>query len=98
MPANISIDRQQIADFCERHHIRKLWFFGSVLTNDFRPDSDVDALYEFEDGFAPGWDIDQIEEELSSLLGRKVDLVPAKYLSHWIRDRIMAGAEVQYVR
>jgi len=73
-----------------------LAFFGSVLRDDFGPDSDVDVLYEFEDGQAPGWDIEDIEQELSEILGRKVDFVPAKYLNRWIRARVLKEAEVQY--
>ena len=98
MPAHLPIDREKLADFCRRHHIRKLAFFGSVLRDDFRADSDVDVLYEFEEGFAPGWDISTVEADLSNILGRKVDLVPAKYLNRWIKDRILAEAEVQYAR
>lgn len=96
MPARIHVDRDRLAEFCRRHHIRRLSFFGSVLRDDFGPESDVDVLYEFEPGKAPGWDIVSIEEELSALLGRKVDFVPAKYLNRWMRDRVLAEAEVQY--
>ena len=96
MPARIPIDSAKLADFCRRHHIRKLAFFGSVLSDDFRPDSDVDVLYEFEPGHEPGWNIESIADELTQLLGRRVDLVPLKYLNARIRDRVLAGAEFQY--
>ena len=96
MPARLPINPQLLADFCRRHHIRRLAFFGSVLRDDFRPDSDVDVLYEFEPGHEPGWDIESIEEELSALLGRRADLVPIKYLNPRVRDRILASAETQY--
>jgi predicted nucleotidyltransferase len=98
MPAQIQVDSARLAEFCRRHHIRKLAFFGSVVRGDFSPNSDVDVLYEFEEGHAPGWEIMTIEEELSSLLGRPVDLVPAKFLNPWIRERVLAEAEVQYAR
>jgi uncharacterized protein len=98
MPARIPIDHEKLAEFCRRHHIKRLSLFGSVLRDDFRPDSDIDVLYEFEDGFAPGWDIEKVEEELATMLGRRVDLVPAKYLNRWIRDRVLAESEVQYAR
>jgi predicted nucleotidyltransferase len=98
MPSRLPVDRNKLAEFCARHHIKKLSFFGSVIRDDFRDDSDVDVLYEFEDGFAPGWGIERIEEELSALLGRQVDLVPAKYLNRWIRDKVLSEAEVQYGR
>ena len=94
----IPINHQQLEAFCRRHHIRKLSFFGSVLRDDFGPESDIDVLYEFEEGFSPGWEIQDIEDELSALLGRKVDLVPGQFLNRWIRDRVLAEAEVQYAR
>jgi len=91
------IPKDQIADFCQRNHIRKLSLFGSVLREDFRPDSDVDVLYEFEPGHAVGWDIVDLEEELSRLFGgRKIDLINAKYLNRHLRDRVLAEAEIQY--
>ncbi len=62
----------------------------------FAPDGDVDVLYEFLPGREPGWAIESIEQELSELLGRRVDLVPLKYLNHRIRERILSEAEVQY--
>jgi predicted nucleotidyltransferase len=96
MPARIPIDPQRLADFCRRQHIRRLAFFGSVLRDDFGPESDVDVLYEFEPGHEPGWAIESVQEELSKLIGRRVDLVPLKYLNARVRDRILAGAEIQY--
>jgi hypothetical protein len=93
----IDLPRDEIALFCRRHHIRKLSLFGSVLRDDFRPDSDVDVLVEFEPGHAVGFDIIDMEEELSRLFGgHKVDIVEAKYLNRWLRDRVLASAEVQY--
>ena len=68
------------------HHLRRLSFFGSVLRDDFHPDSHVDVLYEFEPGHEPGWNIHNIEQELTPLLGRRIDLVPLKYLNARIRD------------
>jgi predicted nucleotidyltransferase len=92
------IPKDAIADFCRRHHIRKLSLFGSVLRDDFRPDSDIDVLVEFEPGHAVGWDIIDIEEELSQLFGggHRVDIVSEKYLNRRLRARILASAEVQY--
>ena len=94
----IDIPRKTIAGFCQRHHMRKLSLFGSVLHGDFRPDSDVDVLVEFEPGRVPGMiRFVQMEKELSILLGgRKVDLLTAKFLNRRIRDRVLADAEVQY--
>jgi hypothetical protein len=95
--ARIPIPKELIDDFCRRHHIRKLALFGSVLRDDFRPDSDVDVLVEFEPGKTPGLDFFGMEIELSELLGRKVDLNTSGLLSKYFRDRVIAEAEVQYV-
>ena len=91
------VSREAIAEFCRKHHIRKLSLYGSVLRDDFRPDSDVDVLVEFEPGHVIGWDVIDVEEELSRLFGgRKIDMVREKYLNRRLRDRILASAEVQY--
>ncbi|SRR6266498_5406668 len=94
--AQIPIDQAKIADFCRRHHIRKLAFFGSVLRDDFRPDSDVDVLVEFEPGHVPGLAFFSMEAELSAILGHKVDLNTPRFLSRYFRDQVQAEAEVQY--
>jgi len=92
-----TVSKDDIAAFCRRHHIRKLSLFGSVLRDNFRPDSDIDVLVEFEPGHAVGWDILDMEEELSQLFGgHKVDMGQEKYLNRWLRGRILASAEVQY--
>jgi predicted nucleotidyltransferase len=98
MGSRIPIDQEKLAEFCRKHHIRKLWFFGSVLREDFRPDSDVDVLYEFEPGHSVGFfGLFDMEEELSHLLqGRRVDMIKPKYLNRWIKDQVLAEAEVQY--
>ena len=89
---------EEIAAFCRRHHIRKLSVFGSVLRDDFGPDSDIDVLVEFEPGRTPGFfRLFDMEEELSAMLGgRKVDLRTPEDLSRYFRDRVMAEAVVQY--
>ncbi len=88
---------EAIAEFCRRHHIRKLSLFGSVLRDDFGPDSDVDVLVDFEPGHVVGFEIFDIEEELSRLVGgRRVDIVNEKYLNRWLRHRVLAAAEVQF--
>jgi hypothetical protein len=97
MRHGIEISREKIAEFCRRHHIVRLAFFGSILHEDFRPDSDVDVLIEFAQGHTPGLEIVDIEEELSGLLGgRRVDIVNPKYLNRRLKDRVLAEAEVQY--
>lgn len=98
MATRIPIDRGALAAFCQSHHVRKLSLFGSVLRQDFRPDSDVDVLVEFEPNHVPGFiALHDLEAELSRLLGdRKVDLVTERFLNHRIRKRVLASAEVQY--
>jgi hypothetical protein len=99
-PRNISFSRDELADFCRRHHLLKLSFFGSVLRDDFRPDSDVDVLVEFEPGYSTGlFGLVRMEEELSKLFqGHKVDLVPRDAINRWIRKQVLAEAEVQHVK
>ena len=94
----LQIDRAGIAEFCRKHHIRKLAFFGSVLRDDFRPDSDVDMLVEFEPEDMPGLAFFAMEAELSEMLGRKVDLNTPQFLSPYFRDKVVAEAVVQYER
>ncbi len=93
----IAIDREILARFCQRNHIRRLALFGSVLRDDFGPDSDVDVLVEFEPGHVPGLRFFALEQELSQMLGRKVDLNTPGFLSPYFRGRVLAEAEVQYV-
>lgn len=93
----IPIPKDQLAEFCKRNHITRLALFGSVLRDDFGPESDVDVLVRFEPDHKIGFEIVAICDELSELLGgRPVDLVEEQYLSHRLRDRILASAEDQY--
>lgn len=98
MGVNLTIDREQIAAFCRRHQIRKLALFGSVLREDFRSDSDVDVLVEFEPDRLPTlFDMVDMENELTELLGRKADLRTAEDLSRYFRRRVLETAKVQYL-
>ena len=92
----IEIPREKVADFCRRHHIRKLSLFGSVLRDDFGPESDVDVLVEFEPGHVPGFAFIDLETELSEILRRKVDLNTPNSLNRYFRNRVLREAEVQY--
>ena len=94
--SHVLVPREKIVEFCRHYHVRKLAFFGSVLRDDFRSDSDVDVLVEFEPGHVPGLAFFGMEEELSELLGRHVDLNTPEFLSHYFRDDVLARAEVQY--
>ncbi|NOZ20304.1 MAG: nucleotidyltransferase [Planctomycetes bacterium] len=97
MSVRLPIDREKIAEFCRRNHIRKLSIFGSALRDDFGPESDVDVLVEFEPGHVIGFRIFDMEQELSQLLGgHAVDIIQQKYLNHRLRDHVFASAEVQY--
>jgi uncharacterized protein len=91
------IPKEKIAEFCRKHRIKKLALFGSVLREDFRSESDVDVLVEFEPGNVPGLAFFSMEKELSEILGHKVELHTPQFLSHYFRDRVMAEAEIQYV-
>ncbi len=95
--ARIDIPREKIADFCRRHHIRKLSFFGSVLRDDFAPGSDVDVLVEFEAGKSVGLiSLSGMEIQLSAILGRKVDLNTEGFLSPYFRDEVLQEAAPAY--
>jgi uncharacterized protein len=94
--SKVHLPKEKIADFCRRHHIRKLAVFGSVLHGDAQPDSDLDVLVEFEPGHVPGLAFFGMEQELSELLWRKVDLNTPQFLSPYFRDQVLAEAEVQY--
>ena len=95
----IEIPRRKLAGFCRRNHIRRLALFGSILRGDFRPDSDVDVLVEFEPGRAPGLlRMAGLEMELSALLGRKADLRTPAELSRYFRDDVLRTCEVQYAQ
>jgi predicted nucleotidyltransferase len=92
----IEVSKETMAAFCRRHHIRRLALFGSAVRADFGPESDVDVLVEFEPGHTPGLAFFAMQEELSDLLGRKVDLNTPACLSPYFRDEVVAEAEVVY--
>jgi len=95
----LPISQPAIAEFCERHHIRKLSLFGSVLRDDFRPDSDVDVLVEFEPGHTPDFfRYVDMQDELTEMLGRTVDLNTAGFLSRHFRQKVLKTAQVIYER
>ncbi len=95
-PAALSLDRAALARFCRAHHIRRLALFGSVLREDFRSDSDVDVLVEFEPGHVPGLAFFAMQEELSRIFGRRVDLNTAEDLSPYFRDTVLREARDAY--
>ncbi|MBX3458969.1 MAG: nucleotidyltransferase family protein [Planctomycetes bacterium] len=93
----IRYDHEKLAELCRRWKVKRLAFFGSVLRDDFGPESDVDVLYEFEPDAVIGWHIVSFENELSALFGgRKVDLVPFEHISRFIRKRVLREAQLAY--
>jgi hypothetical protein len=96
-PDRINLTKEQIAGFCKKNHIKKLAFFGSVLRDDFRPDSDIDILVTFDRSVPIGlFEVIGMEMELSEMMGKKVDLRTPNELSDYFRDEVLAEAEVQY--
>lgn len=94
----IAIPREQLADFCVKHHIRKLSLFGSVLRDDFGSDSDVDVLVEFEPDYHIGFKIGAVQHELSNLLGREVHVSTVGSMSDYFVQDVIAKARVEYER
>lgn len=92
----LEMPQERIAGFCRRHHIRRLALFGSMLRDDFGPESDVDVLVEFEPGTRVGLSFFTMQDELTTILGRQVDLNTPGFLSRYFRDEILSAAEVQY--
>lgn len=94
---DVKISAEVVADFCRRHHVRKFALFGSILRDDFTPESDIDVLVEFEPGKTPGLAFFGMQDELGVLLGRSVDLHTPLGLSKYFRDQVLAEAEVLHV-
>ena len=94
------IREEQIATFCRQHKIRKLSLFGSVLRDDFGPESDIDVLVEFSPDAKIGlFELYDLEMELSSIFGgRKIEINTPRSLSKYFRERVMDEAKVQYVQ
>jgi hypothetical protein len=93
----IEIPSGAIANFCVENQIRRLALFGSVLSDDFRDDSDLDVLVEFLPEARIGFRLFELEVELSDLIGRKVDLSTPGFLSRYFRDDVMREAQDLYV-
>jgi hypothetical protein len=85
-----------LPDFCRRHHIRRLSLFGSAAREDMTPRSDLDILVEFEPGQGPGLAFFTIQDELSALLGREVDLNTPAEIGKYFRDQVLSEAIVLY--
>ena len=87
-----------LADFCERHRVRKLSFFGSFTRDDFGAESDIDVLVEFKPNAGVGFELFAMEDELSAVMGgRRVEIDTPNSLSKYFRDEVLAEAERAYV-
>ena len=93
-----TIPKEQIANFCRRHHIRRLSLFGSRMQGTAKPDSDLDVLVEFDPQNTPGLDFFSMQDELSSILGVKVDLNTPGFISPYFRDEVVQHAELIYAQ
>lgn len=94
----IEIPENRVKEFCRRNGIRKLSVFGSVLRDDFSPESDIDILIEFKDDATPGFfSLMRMQDELTKILGRNVDLRTPNDLSRYFRDDVVNNAVIQYV-
>jgi predicted nucleotidyltransferase len=100
MAIRVPVPTEQVAAFCRRNHIQRFALFGSVLTSDFGPDSDIDVLVEFDPQHVPGLlGIARMDRELSEIFGgRRVDLRTPEDLSRYFREEVMQQAEVQYAQ
>jgi len=96
-PNGIKLPRERISAFCRANGIRRLAIFGSVLRDDFRPESDVDVLVEFRPGVRVGLAFIRMQDELSAILGHEVDLNTSGSLSKYFRDEVLNEAEELYV-
>ena len=93
------IPQAQLAAFCRRNHIKKLSVFGSAIKGHLRPESDIDMLVEFEEGRVPGFlSFCRMQNELTDIIGRQVDLRTPEDLSRYFRDEVVRTAEVHYER
>jgi len=94
--SGIEISNQAIEEFCRRHHIRRLALFGSILRDDFKPESDIDVLVTFEPDETPGFGFIDVQDELSEILGHPVDLHTPASLSKYFRKEVLREAEALY--
>ncbi len=91
------INKKKITAFCRKYHVVSLALFGSILTSRFRASSDVDILVKFKKNHAPNFfDLVDMESELSSIIGRKVDLKTPNDLSPYFRDEVLTKAKIIY--
>lgn len=97
MVTTLAVPVDQLAALCRRYHVRELALFGSALREDFRPNSDIDLLVEFEpEAPVTFLLLGQMERELAGLFGRRIDLVPKSGLKPLLRQGVLETARVLY--
>ena len=96
LPPEISSRLKEVAVFCQQNGIARMALFGSTLRGEAGPDSDLDLLVEFETGRTPGFRFFEMQDELSMLFGRTVDLETPGFLAPEIRARVVSEARVLY--
>jgi uncharacterized protein len=89
--------QERVTEFCQRNYVKKLALFGSAIKGELRPDSDIDILVQFEEGHVPGYfRLCEMENELTDIIGRQVDLRTPEELSKYFRNDVVKSAKVQY--
>jgi predicted nucleotidyltransferase len=94
--SGLAVDLDKLRDICDRYGVARLDVFGSTARDQARPDSDIDVLYELAPGARLGWEIEDLADELSALLGRRVDLVSRLGLHERLRDQVLTEARLLY--
>ena len=90
------VDAEQLAQVCRRYGIAELHVFGSVSRGEAAAESDVDVLYQLLPGSRLGWEIEDLADELTGVLGRPVDLVSQSALHARLRGSVLAEARLLY--
>jgi uncharacterized protein len=93
-----NLPQTQIVEFCRRNHIIRMSFFGSRVFGRFNPQSDLDVLVEFEPSHTPGLDFFSMQDELSEILGARVDLNTPGFLSPYFREDVLRHSELVYAQ
>ena len=96
LASGIEIPAERIREICRRHQVRELSVFGSAARGDLRSDSDIDVLVEFLPNANVGWRFFRLEEELSQVFGRRVDLGTKRSLKPWVRAQALRDAQIVY--
>ena len=96
LASGIEVPTEKIRELCRRYQVSELSIFGSAARGSMTPDSDIDILVEFLPEANVGWEFFRLEEELSRLFGRRVDLGTKQSLKPWVRDRALHDAQIVY--